>query len=276
LEGFKNMPSGIYVRTKKHNENISKKLIGIKFSLEHINNLKQAQNRPEVIEKRRKSNTGKKRTPEQNERNRQAQIKRFKENPVSEETKENQRQKMLGKHWKLSDKSKENIRQSQLGKKHSPEQIEKHRQAMIGKHWKVSKEGRENNRKARLGKNTSPKSSRGIHTYYQSPLQGEVCFRSSYELAYAKYLDSINEPYFYEAGIIEMTINGKQTTYRPDFCLPLRCEFIEIKGYMNSEAQLKCDRFKEELNDEELMGIFRYKILFGKDLKELGINLKIR
>lgn len=105
-----------------------------------------------------------------------------------------------------------------------------------------------------------------------TPFQGvKKMFRWDY--LYALYLESIGEPYFYEGGYMEMKIEGRNTSYTPDFSLPLKREFVEIKGWMRPEAKLKCDKFKEELNDEELMGIFGYKVLFQDDLKKLGIKI---
>lgn len=82
----------------------------------------------------------------------------------------------------------------------------------------------------------------GKRSYYQSPLQGQVCFRSSYELAYAKYLDSIHELWMYEMETFDLG----NTTYTPDFFLPRLELFVEIKGYMLSKAQEKINQFKEQ------------------------------
>ncbi len=110
------------------------------------------------------------------------------------------------------------------------------------------------------GRPPSPLANRGIRTWYMSPLQGQVCFRSSYELAYAKYLDSIHELWMYEMETFELG----QMTYTPDFFLPRRELFIEIKGYMTKDAQTKINQFKEQYP-------WDLEILFGKDLKLLKI-----
>lgn len=108
----------------------------------------------------------------------------------------------------------------------------------------------------------SPKCSYGIHTYYQSPLQGQICFRSSYELKYAQYLDSQKILWMYE---IE-TFNLGDTTYTPDFYLPKTEQFIEIKGHMLPTAQQKINLFLEQYP-------WNLKILYREDLKKLGIKL---
>lgn len=194
--------------------------------------------------------------------------------PKSLKTCEKMRQVNLGK--KRSQETCENMsksrlkRKSELGYINSPKTKEKIRQSHLGK--KATSETKEKQRQAKLGNIPSPKAGRGIKTHYQSPFQGEVCFRSSYELKYAQYLDSIGEIWFYEAGYLEMNINGKDTTYTPDFSLPLRREFVEIKGWMRPLSKLKCEKFKEELEDPELIGIFGYKVLFKDDLQNCDRN----
>lgn len=73
---------------------------------------------------------------------------------------------------------------------------------------------------------------KNIHTKYQSRFQGEIMFRSSWELIYAKYLDSIGEPWYYEFKTFDLG----DTTYTPDFFLPTKNKYIEVKGYMTKEA----------------------------------------
>lgn len=103
-------------------------------------------------------------------------------------------------------------------------------------------------------------SSRGKRSYYDSPLQGNICFRSSYELAYAKYLDSKNILWMYEIETFDLG----DTTYTPDFFLPQFEKFIEIKGYMRSEAKKKIDKFLEQYP-------WDLEILRKDDLFRLGV-----
>jgi len=100
----------------------------------------------------------------------------------------------------------------------------------------------------------------GVHSHYLSPLQGEVCFRSSYELAYAKYLDSISELWMYEMETFDLG----DTTYTPDFFLPRLEKFVEIKGYMLPKAQDKINQFREQYP-------WDLEVLRLKELKELGV-----
>ncbi len=174
--------------------------------------------------------------PEQREQNRQSQLKNYREHP----------------------ERKEKLRQSHLGSHRS----EKTKLLMSQNHADIS--GKKN---PNYGKPTYH--SKKIFSHL-TPLQGERKMHR-WEHLLAEYYDSINEPYFYEPGRLEMVINGKETTYTPDFSLPLKLEFVEVKGWWRDDAKAKSDKFKEELDDEEIKGIFGYKILFSKDLKELDV-----
>ncbi len=116
---------------------------------------------------------------------------------------------------------------------------------------------------SRFGKIVSHLTGKG--SYYDSPLQGTIWLRSSYEIAYAKYLDENNILWLYEI----QTFNLGNTTYTPDFYLPTSNLFIEIKGYMTDKAQNKINKFLDNYNDEGL------KILYKEDLIKLGIEIKL-
>jgi len=112
-----------------------------------------------------------------------------------------------------------------------------------------------------FGKPPAKGSNHGKHFYYKSPLQGEVCLRSSWELAYAKYLDSKTIIWKYEHKAFKLS-NG--TTYRPDFFLVKNKKYREIKGYMTETAQEKIDLFQKEYNRN-------FKVLYHEDLVRKGI-----
>jgi len=268
------MPRGIYTRTKeiKRTEEQCEKnrQSQLKSYQEHPERkikiskgqLKRFEN-PLEREKNRKSALGRIVSPELKEKMRQYRLKRKQELGYinSPETREKLRQSNLGK--KLSPEQCENISIGLKGKKHTPERIENHRKVMLGRH--CSEETKEKIRKANKGQIPSSKCGRGKRSFYLSPLQGEVCFRSSYELAYAKYLDSIGEEYYFEPKAFPMVINGKETTYRPDFYLPNENTFVEIKGWFSPEAQLKVNKFRELYSKN-----YNFEILFKNDLKKLG------
>ena len=88
-----------------------------------------------------------------------------------------------------------------------------------------------------------------------------IWMRSSWEVAYAKYLDKNNLKWEYERD----TFNLKNTTYTPDFYLPETNQYVEIKGYMHSEAYLKIKEFI--LNNPDI----NYVIIRRKDLKKVGV-----
>ena len=103
---------------------------------------------------------------------------------------------------------------------------------------------------------------RGNGQHYDSPLQGKIWLRSSYELAYAKYLDENKILWMYEMETFDLG----DTTYTPDFFLVKEEKFIEIKGYMRKEAQEKINKFLEQYP-------WDLEILRKKDLIKLGCEL---
>jgi len=98
--------------------------------------------------------------------------------------------------------------------------------------------------------------------YYDSPLQGVVCLRFSYEFAYAKYLDANKILWMYEMETFDLG----DRTYTPDFFLPKFEKFIEVKGYMSDKAQKKIDMFLEQYT-------WDLEVLRKEDLIKLGIKL---
>lgn len=160
-----------------------------------------------------------------------------------------QREKMSGEKYPL------------YGKKHKPESIEKMKQ----NHYDCSGE---NNPQFGI----IPKSGgRSRIYYYLSLIQGIVPLKGTFELAYAEYLDQHNILWYYEPMTFPLTINingaEKQTTYTPDFYLPETNKFIDTKGYMKIESELKIRKFREKYS-------YYLQILFHGDLLNLGIDLK--
>lgn len=166
------------------------------------------------------------------------------------------------------------------GKHHTKDSKEKNREKHLGKKtWNKgispSKETREKSSKSHLGKKQLestklklhiankgrlPGHSKGI--YYDSPLQGKIWLRSTYELAYVKYLDSKKVLWYYEIETFDLG----DTTYTPDFFLPQFEKFIEIKGFMRKEAQEKINKFKDEYP-------WNLEILYKEDLIKLGVKI---
>lgn len=100
------------------------------------------------------------------------------------------------------------------------------------------------------------KAHHGKGSYYKN-----IWMRSSYEIAYAKYLDKGNIKWDYEPKAFDLG----ETTYRPDFYLPKTNEYIEIKGYWRDDAKLKFKLFKKIYNN------IKIKILNKESLHKLNI-----
>ncbi len=89
-----------------------------------------------------------------------------------------------------------------------------------------------------------------------------IWMRSSWEAAYARYLDSNSITWLYESKTFDLK-NG--TTYTPDFFLPKTKEYIEIKGYWRDNSKLKFDTFLK------LYKGIKIKLLMKKELEELKV-----
>jgi len=89
----------------------------------------------------------------------------------------------------------------------------------------------------------------------------KIKMRSTWEVAYAKWLDKQGIEWQYEPNAFDL---GK-TTYTPDFYLPKTDEWIEIKGYWRDDAKKKFEIFKKKYNSMNI------KLLMKKDLEKLGI-----
>lgn len=98
---------------------------------------------------------------------------------------------------------------------------------------------------------------------YTSKIAGKVKLDSTWELAYAKYLDKnkiewkrnlIKFPYYFEK---------KLCYYIPDFFLIKEDIYIEVKGF-------ETDRDKAKWRDFP----YQHKVLRKEDLLELGLKIK--
>jgi len=98
-----------------------------------------------------------------------------------------------------------------------------------------------------------------VATHSKGDYYKGIWMRSSWEIAYAKWLDKKDIKWLYEPKAFKVSyrINGniKNGTYRPDFYLPETDEYIEIKGWWRGDALDKFNAFiKEypEINTEVL------------------------
>jgi len=151
------------------------------------------------------------------------------------------------------------------GKKHTDVAKQKNREAHLGnvhddnyKDLMSKRMTGQNNPSYGIPRNWNSKS-----IYYDSPLQGKIYLRSSYELAYAKYLDEHKILWMYEIETFDLGDN----TYTPDFFLPQFEKFVEIKGYMSKIAQEKINKFLEQYP-------WDLEVLKKDDLIKLGCDIK--
>lgn len=91
-------------------------------------------------------------------------------------------------------------------------------------------------------------------------------FHSTWEVAYAKYLDTLNIKWERAKQRFLYVYKNKNHYYTPDFYLPDTDEYVEIKGYRTGKDYAKWKQFP---SDKKL------RVLFGKDLLALGIDVKL-
>lgn len=101
----------------------------------------------------------------------------------------------------------------------------------------------------------------GKHSWYQSPIAGRVYLDSSYELAYAKWLDKNkidwrkNTKRFYYVDA-----SNKKRYYIPDFYLIKSDEYMEVKGFVRDNDELKWKSFP-----------FKLTILMKEQLQQMKV-----
>lgn len=88
-----------------------------------------------------------------------------------------------------------------------------------------------------------------------------IKFRSTYEANYAKFLDKNKIKWKYEYKTFDLG----NTTYTPDFYLPLTNEYIEIKGYWRGDARGKYLKFRKRYPK------IKIKVLNEKILKKMEV-----
>ena len=91
----------------------------------------------------------------------------------------------------------------------------------------------------------------------------EYMFRSSWEASFAQFLDNINETWVYESKTFELD----NETYTPDFYLPNRNLWIEIKGYWYPKHKEKFEAFLEKYPEERIKLIMHKPPYTEEDLE---------
>jgi hypothetical protein len=110
--------------------------------------------------------------------------------------------------------------------------------------------------KGKLSRRFGKPAPHGKGAYYKS-----IWMRSSYEIAYAKYLDKQGIKWEYELKTFDLG----NCTYTPDFYLIDQDKYIEIKGYWRDNSKKKFKLFKKLYKD------IKIKILYKKDLIDLKV-----
>jgi hypothetical protein len=168
----------------------------------------------------------------------------------------------------MSEEQKRKLSKTMTGKKQSPELIEKRIAPLRGRKRSLEESVKLTKGQLQSYKN-GRKISHGKGFWYTRTDYTKVWLRSTWEVAYAKYLDSRNILWEYELGPfpITYTYEGqvKEGTYRPDFYLPKEDTYIEIKGWWRDDALPKFEAFREQYSNTRIEVLDRYK------LKILGI-----
>jgi hypothetical protein len=98
---------------------------------------------------------------------------------------------------------------------------------------------------------------------------GNIYFRSAWEANIARYYNYLNIKWEFEPKrFVFDTIKRGSVSYLPDFYLPEKDKWIEVKGWMDAASKTKIKRFKkyypEEYKKFELIGQKEYKIIEKK------------
>ena len=107
------------------------------------------------------------------------------------------------------------------------------------------------------------------HFYGHAPYHGkgnyykDIWFRSSWEVAYAKYLDKNRIKWLYEPKTFDLGT----TTYTPDFYLPETNTYVEIKGYWRDKSKKKFNLFEKLYVDIKIQILDKLKLQSLRILK---------
>lgn len=95
-------------------------------------------------------------------------------------------------------------------------------------------------------------------------------FRSTWEANYARILTLLNIDYDFEIESFYIELSNKTSTYTPDFYLPSKNKYIEIKGVWIDDVKEKFDASKEQYPD------IKIEVIDGKKYKRLEKMFKHR
>ena len=167
----------------------------------------------------------------------------------TDEAKRKMSEVKLGK--KFSDETRRLMSEAHMGHKHTEDHKRKISEALKGRPVSEDTKG-----KLRRNHKGGPRK-----CFYN-----DIWFRSGWEVKVTEYLDKMNISWLYEPHVFVLVIDGKETTYCPDFFLPEFGIYYEVKGWnpsgINNTVKVFAAREQHNLN----ITVFDYKLL-----KRLGV-----
>ena len=109
--------------------------------------------------------------------------------------------------------------------------------------------GQKNGSPGKLNSRYGKSSAHGKGDWYIREDNTKVWMRSSYEIAFAKWLDSRNLTWKYEPKRFYL----KDRTYAPDFFIKEWKVWIEIKGWFHERHQETIKQFREYNSNENML-----------------------
>jgi hypothetical protein len=118
----------------------------------------------------------------------------------------------------------------------------------------LSEEWRNNISQSKKGKNHpnfgKKCHSHGKRVWYKCPNGEIVSMRSNWEASYADWLNQNNINWEYEPKTFEL---HDGSAYTPDFFLPDKKQYVEVKGWLHETHKAKIDKFRETYPDLDLV-----------------------
>jgi len=84
----------------------------------------------------------------------------------------------------------------------------------------------------------------------------KILMRSSWEMAYAKYLDKLGIKWLYESKTFDLG----DCTYTPDFYLPEQNKYIEIKGWWRNNDKRKFKLFIKKYPNKNIIVLMKFDL----------------
>jgi len=142
--------------------------------------------------------------------------------------------------------------------KHRSEDQQGKNNNMFGKSNKWGNHSKEAKEKIRITHLGDKNGMFGKSPCWKKIKYNNIWMRSTWEVAYAKYLDKNKIKWLYELKTFDLG----EYSYTPDFYLPKTDEYIEIKGYMRKKDLIRMNLFKLEN---------KLVLLRQKELEKMGV-----